>query len=47
MPDLNPVASLDAQLAVLGLALAQWRVRDDSKRSARDPAGCQRRGSGD
>jgi len=31
MSDLNPVASLDAQLAVLGLALAQWRVRDDTK----------------
>jgi hypothetical protein len=31
MPDLNPVVSLDAQLAALGLALAQWRVRDDSK----------------
>jgi hypothetical protein len=31
MPDLNPIASLDAQLGVLGIALAQWHVRDDTK----------------
>lgn len=31
MPDRNYVTSLDSQLAVLGLALAQWGARDDSK----------------
>ena len=31
MPDRNYVTSLDAQLAALGIALAQWAVRDDSK----------------
>jgi hypothetical protein len=31
MSNLNPVTSLDAHLGVLGLALAQWRVRDDTK----------------
>jgi len=30
-PDRNYVTSLDAQLGVLGVAVAQWSVRDDSK----------------
>lgn len=32
MPDHSPViTSLDAQLSILGVALAQWAVRDDGK----------------
>jgi hypothetical protein len=31
VPDQNYVLSLDAQLAVLGIAAAQWATRDDSK----------------
>jgi hypothetical protein len=31
MLDQNPVANLDAQLGILGIALAQWAIRDDSK----------------
>jgi hypothetical protein len=31
MSSQNSITLLDSQLAVLGLALAQWAIRDDSK----------------